>query len=305
MKLRHLLPSAIALTLAGAAAMAPVARSAPVDGLAAVVDGRVITRSELQQALVLAERTGLASGPGAREQVLESLIEKALVEAEARRMGITVTAEEVERAVADIRKRNGLDEAAFRAVVEGQGMDYAEYLGEVRSQILRLKVAGWALRARLQVSDEALREHYLKNVAEFCDPDAVRLFHVQARGDDARSAAEAARARLLAGEDPASVAREVSPSATGNDMGYVPLANLSEEVRAALREANPGGVTPVVEMRGACHVFVVADRQGGRIPDFEEVRDRVRERYFVDREEELFQAWIESLKARARIVRKM
>ncbi|MEW6486667.1 MAG: peptidyl-prolyl cis-trans isomerase [Thermodesulfobacteriota bacterium] len=300
-----LLSSAVALTLACAAALAPAARSAPVDGLAAVVDGRVITRSELQQALVLAERTGLASGPGARDQVLEGLIEKALVESEARRMGVAVAAEEVERAVADIRKRNGLDEAGFRGVIEGQGMDYGEYLGEVRSQILRLKVAGRALRARLQVSDEALREHYLKNVAEFCDPDAVRLFHVQARGDDARSAAEAARARLLAGEDPASVARDVSPSATGADMGYVPLANLSEEVRDALREADPSGVTPVVEMRGACHVFVVADRQGGRIPDFEEVRDRVRERYFLDREEELFQTWIESLKAQARIVRKM
>lgn len=297
------LPLLLALSLT--CLLAPAARGAAVDGLAAVVDGRVITRSELDQALVLAERTGLASGPGARDEVLEGLIEKALVEAEARRMGVAVAAEEVERAVADIRKRNGLDEAGFRSVIEGQGMDYGQYLGEVRSQILRLKVAGRALRSRLQVGDEALREFYLKNVADFCDPDAVRLFHVQTRGDDARSAAEAARARLLAGEDPASVARHVSPEVAGTDMGYVPLQNLSEEVRAALSAADPSGVSAVVEMRGACHVFVVADRQGGRVPEFEEVRDRVRERYFQDREEELYRTWIDSLKAQARIVRKM
>lgn len=286
-------------------AVAAPAAGAAVDGLAAVVDGRVITRSEVSLALALAERTGRAGGPGARTQVLERLIEQALVEQEASRLGVSVSEDDLERAVADIRTRNGLDEESFRAVIVGQGMDYDSYLREVGSEILRLKVAGRALRARLQVGDEALREYYLRNVAEFCEPDQVRLFHIQARGEGAMESAQEARARLLAGEGPAEVAQGISPSASGTDMGYVLLHNLSEEVRSALREAGEGGVSPVLEMRGACHVFVVADRRAGRILDFEEVRDRVRERYFEEREEELYRTWMESLKERARIVRKM
>lgn len=292
------------LLLASFLAAVPAAGAA-VDGLAAVVDGRVITRSELRQAVDLAERTGRAEGPDASAQVLEGLIEQALVEQEARRLGVAVTPEELEQTVADIRTRNGLDEAAFRAVIVGQGMDYDAYLEEVRSQILRLKVAGRALRSQMQLGDEALREYFLKNVATFCEPDAVRLFHVQAGGAQARQAAEAARARVLAGEDPAEAARGVSPQATGTDMGYVLFENLSDEVRAVLNEAGEEGVSPVLEMRGACHFFVVSDQRRGRIPDFEEVRDQVRERYFVDREEELYRTWMDTLKARARIVRKM
>ncbi len=282
---------------------APV-RAAPVDGLAAVVDGRIITRSEFDQALAIAQRSGRAAGPSARADVLEGLIERALVEREAKRLGVTVGDEDLSRAVADIRARNGLDEDVFRAALASQGMEYGAYLAEVRAQILRLKVAGRALRAKLQVGDEALREFYLKNVAEFCESDTVRLIHIQTGGPSAREAAEAARNRVLAGEDPEAVREGPSPASVA-DMGYVLVNNLSEEVRTALRDTPQGGVSPVVEMRGACSVFVVADRKGGRIPAFEEVRDQVRDRYFEDREEELYRAWIEALKEQARIVRKM
>jgi len=284
--------------------VAPV-RAAPVDGLAAVVDDRIITRSEFDQALALAERTGRASGPEARAEVLEGLIERALVQREAKRQGLGVADDEVQRAIADIRSRNGLDENAFRSALAGQGMDYEAYLAEVGAQILRLKVAGRALRAKLQVGDEALREFYLRNVAQFCEADSVRLIHIQAGGADARQAAEATRARVLAGETPEAATREAAPSASVADMGYVLVNNLSEEVRAALRDTPQGGVSPVVEMRGTCSLFVVADRKGGRVPAFEEVRERVRDRYYEDREEELYRSWIESLKERARIVRKM
>jgi len=281
----------------------PVA-AATVDGLAAVVDDQVITRSELRQALSLEERAGQVSGPDAKSRVLEELIEKVLVGREAKRLGISVSDEELLQAVEEIRTRNGLEEGAFRAALEQQGMDWDSYLGAVRDQILRMKVAGRILRSKLDVGDEALREFYLKNVADFCEPDSVRLVHIQAEGPEARVNAEGARARVLAGEKPEEVARDLG-SPAGGDMGYVLVENLAEQVRQALRNLQPGEVSPVVEMKGACSLFVVADRREGRIPAFEEVRDQIRERYFEEKQEELYRAWIDSLKEKAQIVRKM
>lgn len=275
-----------------------------VDGLAAVVDDQVITRSELREALSLEERAGQVSGPDAKSRVLEELIEKVLVEREAKRLGISITDEEVLQAVEEIRTRNGLDEEAFRTALAQQGMDWGSYLGAVRDQILRMKVAGRVLRAKLDVGDEALREFYLKNVADFCEPDSVRLVQIQAKGPKARETVEGARSRVLAGEKPEEVAREMGSSA-GGDMGYVLVENLADQVRQALRNLQPGEVSRVVEMKGACSLFVVADRREGRIPPFEEVRDQIRESYFEKKQEELYRAWIDSLKEKAEIARKM
>jgi len=280
------------------------AMAVTVDGLAAVVDDQVITRSELREALSLGERSGQESGPDAKARVLEQLIEKLLVEREAKRLGISVSDEELLQAVEEIRGRNGLDDEGFRAALAKEGMEYGTYLEAVRGQILRMKVAGRVLRAKLDVGDDALREFYLKNVAEFCEADSVRLVHIQAEGPEARETAEGARARLLAGEDPESVARELG-SPGGGDMGYVLVDNLADQVRQALHNLEPGEVSPVVEMKGACNLFVVADRREGRIPAFEEVREKIRDRYFEVKQEELYRAWIDSLKEKAQIARKM
>ncbi len=273
-----------------------------VDGIAAVVNGRVITRSEVRALAAFKERTGQAAGPAeARRSALEDLIERTLVQAEAERLGVQVTDEDVERAIREIGRRNGLDPGAVVQALEAQGVSYDEYVEELRAQIRRMKLAGRVLRQRMEVSDEDLREYYLKNVASFREPDAVRLYHLQT---SERAAAEAARRRVLSGEDFREVAREVStgPAARdGGDMGLVPLQNLTPAVRDAVEGLEPGQVSGVVAIRGAYHVFYVAERRRGRVPSFEEVRDRIRERYLEDRQEELYRAWLDSLREKARI----
>lgn len=283
------------------AATAGGARAAIVDGVAAVVNDRVITLGELRRLAALKERTGEARGEEARKLALDALIEKALVEAEAERLGVRVTDEELERAVCDICERNQLEREKLPEVLEAQGVDYDAYLEEIRSQIQRMKLASRVLRAKLDVSDEALREYYLKNVARFQEPDAVHLEHIQT---SSREAAEAARSQVLGGAPFAEVARTISTgpaAAAGGDMGFVPVDSLAAPLRDALADAEPGTVTPVLEMRGSYHLFRVVERRKGRVPAFEEVRDRIREEYFRDREEELYRTWIGSLREKARI----
>lgn len=281
--------------------LAQTAGAVVIDGVAAVVNGRVITQSEVAEAAAFKERTGEARGEEARKRALDSLIEKALVEAEAERLGVRVTDEEVEKAICEICDRNSIEREKLPEVLKAQGVDFDAYVQEIRSQIQRMKLAGRVLRAKLDVSDESLREYYLKNVARFREPDMVRLRHLQAR---TREEAEAARARVLAGEAFEDVARAVSTgpaAASGGDMGFVPVDSLAAPVRRAVDPVEPGGVTQVLEMRGGYHLFYVVEKKKGRVPAFEEVRDRIREGYFQDREQELYRTWIQSLREKARI----
>jgi peptidyl-prolyl cis-trans isomerase SurA len=279
-----------------------------VDGVAAVVDGHVITRSEVEELLNVQGRTESQASGSDKARALDSLIEEALVAREADRLGIRVTDEDVDRTVESIRARNNLDEEAFQAAVASRRISYTAYLEEVRSQIRRAKVAQRVLRSRMRVGDEALREYYLKNVADFQEPEKVRICHIQLPASEGREKAEAVRQKALAGADFSVLARQVSegPSAAqGGDMGFLSVKNLSEEVRKAVADLPDGGISPVVEMAGACHIFAVLEKQDGRIPDFEEVRDEIQDLYFKEKEQELYRTWIESLREGARIDRKL
>ncbi len=284
------------------------AHAVVVDGVAAVVDRRVITRSEVAEAATMLRQTGASADADAEKLALDKLVERALVEQEAARLGIEVTDEEVEQAICDICERNNLDRDKLPEALAAQGLDYDAYVAQVRAQLRQMKLVSRVLRARMSVSDMALREFYLKNVPEFRDPDAVHLYHIQFPEGTSRERVEAVRARVLAGEPFQDLARLVSvgPAAVeGGDMGFLPVGSLAGGVAAAIEGLGDGQVSRPVELLGTLHLFYVDRRQKGRIPTFEEVRDRVQARYFKEREQELFRSWIESLREKARIEVKM
>ena len=270
-----------------------------VDRVAAVVDAYVVTRGEVDEHLAF-QNDIVGGAPLDRGQALEALIEKALVEREAERRGLIPSDEELQSALTDIRARNKMSEEQFLQALASQGMGFDTYMRQVRDQMVQAKVAGVVVRERMGVGDEALREYYLKNVSSYCESPALRLVHIQVPGEQGRERAEELRSR---------VEQAGAPDAVGDqgqltDMGYVLVENLSSDVRSALDGLPVGGVSPVVEMGGACNLFYVAERKEGRIRPFEEVRDQLRESYFRDQEEELFRLWIDDLKAQAYIVRK-
>lgn len=294
--IRSSLLAALTWALLGSAAPAAL-----VDGVAAVVDGRVVTLSEVREASAARSRLGPQGPSDPSVEALEFLIEKALLENEASRLGAAVSDAEVEKTVADIRSRNGLDDEAFRAALAGQGLEYEDYLAELRSQILRAKVAGQVLRPRLQAEEDDLREYYLKNVSVFCEPDRLRLGHVEV--PEGREAAEAVRARIAAGEPPEAAATPASYK----DMGLLERDSLAEVVQSALQGVAPGGVSPVVELGGVCHLFVLKEEKKGVAPPYEglpaETKEVVRARFYETREQDLYRQWMDSLKQKASIER--
>lgn len=292
------------VTLLLVLACAAPAAARVVDGVAAVVEGQVITLSDVEESTSARLRLG-APAQVAKTEALEGLIENALVDKEAKRLGILVTKVDAEAAAEEIRKRNNIDEQNFRQLLATQGLSWSTYLEQLRVQVLKVKVAGQVLRSRLRPEEGDLREYYLKHAADFCEPDQVRLKHLQVTGG--KDAAEAARARIEAGEAPEAVALDLGGGKTYDDMGVLAVGSLSDVVRDAVKAASAKGISPVVELGGVCHIFVVAETKQGRVPPYEELsndtKSLVRERYAEDKEQELYRTWIDGLKEKAKIER--
>lgn len=151
-----------------------MARAEVIDRILAVVDGALITQSDVTAAM----RLGLARVPGAADpvaDVLERLIERRLMLKEVDRYAPPDPAEaEVDRVVADLRTRVG-SPAQFDAILLQTGTGLDELRRHVRDD-LRIESYLQQRFGAVQPSEEEILQYYREHVAEFSRGGVVRTF---------------------------------------------------------------------------------------------------------------------------------
>src|SRR3954467_6070343 len=113
-----------------------------VDRIVAVVNKDVVTYSELNEAVGMAERqlrrqgTAAPDRPVLERQMLERLIlDKAQLQM-ARETGIRVDEIQVDRAVQRVAEQNNMSLAEFRAVLQRDGVAFDAFRDDLREQML-------------------------------------------------------------------------------------------------------------------------------------------------------------------------
>jgi len=268
--------AALALALAAGVHAQPVT----ADYIVVVVNRDSVTATELEQRLTQvranAARTGAALPPPAqlRQQVLDALIDERLLLGFARDSGVRVDDADLERALAAIALQNGLTPAQLRERVEREGLDFGRFRAEIRDQLLVERVRERELARRVRVSDaeiEAFLAEQRAGAAAAAELDIAQILIAVPEGADAateaarRAQAEAALARVRAGEDFAAVARELSQDPNrerGGAIGLRPAARLPELFVQAVQGLRAGEVAPALLRSGAgFHVLRLVERR--------------------------------------------
>ena len=137
-----------------------------------------------------------------REQLLETLITETLLEKEAAARKVTVSDEDVEAYLAEIRAQNRLDEAGFAAAVERQGLTMEAYRTRIKDELLKTQLVNQAIRARVNVPREEVERYYEAHKEEYRTSGGrtVRdiFLPIPAEASEAEVAATEAKAREIA-----------------------------------------------------------------------------------------------------------
>ncbi len=141
------------------------------------------------------------------------------------------------------------------------------------------------LREQVEVPEAELRAYYEEHADEFARDEQVGARHVLLRtgersGEEAREELAAARARIEAGEDFATVAAEVSEdpgsAQRGGDLGFFGRGQMVPEFEEAAFGAEVGELVGPVESPFGVHLLEVTERRpAGRQP-FEEAQAQIR-----------------------------
>src|SRR5688500_12557836 len=112
-----------------------------LDRIAAIVNDGVVLTSELDEqteevtARLRQQNTELPPRNVLRQQILERLVVEEIQMQRAERLGIQVSDEMLNGALADVAQRNNMSFADLPRELESQGIDYRTYRDEIRKQL--------------------------------------------------------------------------------------------------------------------------------------------------------------------------
>jgi peptidyl-prolyl cis-trans isomerase SurA len=321
--------AAVSLSAACRSAAPPPAATVS-DDTWAVVDGRSITRDQVETAF---RRARDASQPLSDEEsltaklgLLEELIVDDILLAKAGTLKIDVTEAELEKAYGEARKN--IPDEAFQRELTSRNLTAADMREGLRRDLVTQKVIEREVTSKIAVTDQEVTDFFNANRAQFNFPeDAYHLAQIivtpvreaqlaNRTGDDAATPQAAAEKtamlmeRLKTGaafrdlamdysEDPESAPR-------GGDLGLVPLSALKQAppaLRDAVLKVTPGSARVVSQGGAHTIVYVVAKEAAGqRDLSTPEVRDRITQTLRGRREQLLRTAYLTSARSEANVV---
>jgi peptidyl-prolyl cis-trans isomerase C len=267
------------------------------------VDGRAVTleqfRSNFNKTLPADQSLSPEEKGDLERSFLVQTVDRELTLAEAARLNIALSAEEVEAAMAEARSEYPVE--AFQALLDERGLSEEQWRQELEESLLMEKVVRQAVYSLVTVDEEDIFRYYQENRDEFDRPEQVRARQIVV-------ADEAEGNRLLdqlrQGADFAVVAKEhsLSPDAEdGGDLGFFARDEMPPEFDAVVFLLPEGRLSDLVKSEYGYHIFQVQERRPAVRLSVEAVGDTIRDILRGQNEEQAYQEWLRGLRERASI----
>ncbi|HEX4405450.1 MAG TPA: peptidylprolyl isomerase [Polyangia bacterium] len=268
-----------------------------VEKVAAVVGDNIILASEVEEkaAPMLADASKIgdpakraARATALRREVLDRLIDDELILQQATDLKLSVTNEQVDQSIEEIKKQNSLDDDQLKEALRGQGMSMAGYRADLKRQLLRYRVLNIAVGSRVSISDEEVKGYYERHMKDGGNVQ-VRASHIFVAIPDGADAATVAEKQAWAkklldrakgGEDFAKLAKQYSDDAAtrgdGGDLGMFGKDMLPKAIEEIVFSMQPGELAGPVRADRGFHVIKLISRKVGDAKPLSAMQDDIR-----------------------------
>ncbi len=307
----------------GMAAIASPTRGAEsVNGIAAVVNDKVITYSEVREVVEPRERVLRAQYSGQelvkkitelRKAALQDLIDRQLIIQAFEKDKLQIPPHFIDERVDAVIKENfGGDRNAFIKTMESQKYTMSKFRDLERQKIIVQAMRAKNVKSNLLIPPGKVEEYYRQHKEIFSSKAQVKLRmimipgHPESGGGSAQeSMADEIRAKLITGADFDKMAQMYSEDSTrdlGGDWGWIDDKTLSPELSRVAFSMKPGEISKVVDVGGNHYILKVEARQGGDMkPLDKDLRAQIEGRLRQEQAQQLQEHWLASLRSKAYI----
>ena len=281
----------------------------PADAIAVVGD-REIPKSEYDRLLSQAQATyeareqefpeaGTPEFAQLRNALVQSLVEQAQFEIAAEELDITVTDEEIDTRLEELKEQffEG-DEEAYLAELEKQGLTDDQVRTDLRTRILNEKVFE-EITNEVEVADEDIQAYYDENSAQFEQPASREVRHILVK---TQAEANQIHRQLENGGDFAKLAKQHSEDPASKNNGGQLTAQKGATVAPfdeVAFELKTGELSEPVKTQFGWHVIeAVEDVVEAQTQELAEVEEQISSTLLEEKRNTRINEWVQELQDR-------
>lgn len=234
----------------------------------------------------------------------EKLVEEKVLEFEAKRLGIDVKKEEIDKVIAEIKKQQGIDEDEFYRKLEEEGFSLEGYERYIKIQIHKARIVEAIIKPRVNVDEHQLISFFESHKEKYKEPRSICLLQIfiSSKGDkkEIEKKVEILLNKILEGENFFVLAKQFSDTPSEVDLGCLSAEEMAPALWEDL-EFVQVGQPYVFETENGVFIFLVSRKEEARPLPFEKVRQRVLEDFYKEKLEEEYKKWLDEAKKRFRV----
>lgn len=288
---------------------------AVVEAIVVIVNDEIITLSDfkVQHDLLYRELRAQVPGEEFQEQyefaaglLLDNMIVGILLLQKARELDIDVT-EQMNMYIENIKQQNNISDAQLREAIEQQSGSFEDWKSQLREKYMRDMAVYAEVGQSIVVDDAEIFNYYRQHPEEFTQPPEYRLRGIFVSSED-NSEEDAGRKKqeilglLEAGEDFGGVAAAHSEGPNKDqqgELGSFKQGDMLDAFEQEVAQLDEGGVTPWISIQSGWYLLRLEEKTESRLLPFDDVRDQVQEKLFVERSTAVNQKYIERLRAKS------
>ena len=248
-------------------------KAQPLDQVVAIINSEVITQNQLNKQVVTAKQELQASGTPIptetqlQKQVLNQLIDQNIELQMAKRFGVEVTDDQLNKTIKDIAKRNNMSLSKLHEMVTGHGVIWADYRKQIKDQMLINEVLQRAVGSQINITPQEVKnvmdapDFASRNISQYhvgdiliALPDEPTSEQLQKANTEALSIMK----QLKGGANFKTLAAANSNSDTalsGGDLGWTSLEQLPTIFADKVKVMKTGQVAGPIRTGNGLHVI--------------------------------------------------
>jgi peptidyl-prolyl cis-trans isomerase SurA len=290
-----------------------------IDGIAAVVNGEIITYSQVRSLVAPREKLLRSQATGedlikkvkeVRQAALQDLIDRQLIIQAFKKESYQIPDHYVDQRMHEIIQENfGGDRNTFIKTLEAQNYTLGEFKRLEMERMIVQAMRGKNVKRDLIASPAKIEAYYKEHRDSFTAKEQVklRMIMIPAHANDGNASAQKAMAEEILGklaggaefDRMAQIYSEDSSRELGGDWGWIERKTLAGPLEKVAFSLPVGKVSNIIEFSGNFYLLRVEDKRGGATRSLPSVRDEIEKKLLQEEAQKLQEKWLASLRSKA------
>jgi parvulin-like peptidyl-prolyl isomerase len=295
-----------------------VAFSEIIEKIYAVVNGEIITYSELKNAEI--ELTGVLRQQYSDDQLTEKieemkknllnrLIDQKIILSVAKEKNYNVDAE-VEFIIKDIKKKNNINsDEELKKAIRAQGIDYDEWIKQLKETSMQHMLIREEIGSKIKIDNAEIMEYYKNNIKDFTKPREFSLNCIYLEKEKNQNlAALSEKMQTIDSELRESNFEEVAKkhsqlqgSKNNYFLGEFKQGELDANIEEAALKLKKGEHSSWIETDNGWYIIQLLNRKEPELIEYKTVRGDIENELSAKEQDAKLQEYIEELKKESHI----